>query len=41
MRKETIDKSYFKLKRKYVQIYTKSFENREELDNFLENNKSQ
>lgn len=35
-----IDKAHFKLKRKYVLIYTKAFENLYELDNFLGNNKS-
>lgn len=41
MRKKIVNKAYFKLKRRYVQIYTKAFENLEEWDNFLENNKSQ
>lgn len=39
--KNILDKVYFKLKRIYVLIYTKAFENPDELDNFLESNKSQ
>lgn len=40
-KRNIIDEAYFKLNRKYVQVYTTAFENLDKLGNFLENNKLQ